>query len=187
MLTQLYGNLLLQSDDPKMVKTLFAPEGNGNERNLVVGWVAVVGSSLCRLVPRMSQLTLGVAVAQSETRSSPPSPSYMAIYCCNQNSIWSNNQRSTDQCWGWIPKRFVPYQAPPLDPYQLSDKAQNPVPLVTRPPSPDPSGGDDMYVPDPTAGMRRQLSPNHSGNDQVTTLPPCSGFYQPNPAYQDPN
>ena len=47
----------------------------------VVGEVAVVGSSLCRLVPRMSQLTLGVAVAQSETRSppsaarsSPPSP-----------------------------------------------------------------------------------------------------------------
>ena len=69
------------TDDPKMVKTLFAPEGNGNERNLVVGVAAVVGSSLCRLVPRMSQLTLGVAVAQSETRllplaarSSPPSP-----------------------------------------------------------------------------------------------------------------
>ena len=41
---------------------------------LVVGEAAVVGSSLCRLVPRMSQLTLGVAVAQSETRSSPPSP-----------------------------------------------------------------------------------------------------------------
>ena len=56
------------TDDPKMVKTLFAPEGNGNERNLVVGEAAVVGSSLCRLVPRMSQLTLGVAVAQS-----PPS------------------------------------------------------------------------------------------------------------------
>ena len=69
------------TDDPKVVKTLFAPEGNGNERNLVVGGVAVVGSSLCRLVPRMSQLILGVAVAQSETRSppsaarsSPPSP-----------------------------------------------------------------------------------------------------------------
>ena len=30
-----------------------------------------VGSSLCRLVPRMSQLTLGVAVAQSETCSPP--------------------------------------------------------------------------------------------------------------------
>ena len=57
------------TDDPKMVKTLFAPEGNGNERNLVVGEVAVVGSSLCRLVLRMSQLTLGVAVAQSETPS----------------------------------------------------------------------------------------------------------------------
>ena len=49
--------------------------------NSVVGEAAVVGSSLCRLVPRMSQLTLGVAVAQSETRlppsvarSSPPSP-----------------------------------------------------------------------------------------------------------------
>ena len=64
------------TDDPKMVKTLFAPEGNGNERNLVVGGAAVVGSSLCRLVPRMSQLTLGVAVAQSETCSSPPSPRY---------------------------------------------------------------------------------------------------------------
>ena len=70
------------TDDPKMVKTLFAPEGNGNERNLVVGEVAVVGLSLCRLVPQMSQLILGVAVAQSETRSpplaarsSPPSPS----------------------------------------------------------------------------------------------------------------
>ena len=65
------------TDDPKMVKTLFAPEGNGNERNLVVGESAVVGSSLCRLVPRMSQLTLGVAVAQSETRSSPPSPKFI--------------------------------------------------------------------------------------------------------------
>ena len=63
------------TDDPKMVKTLFAPEGNGNERNLVVGEAVVVGSSLCRLVPQMSQLTLGVAVAQSETCSSPPSPS----------------------------------------------------------------------------------------------------------------
>ena len=70
------------TDDPKMVKTLFAPEGNGNERNLVVGEAVVVGSSLCRLVPQMSQLTLGVAVAQLETRlppsvarSSPPSPS----------------------------------------------------------------------------------------------------------------
>ena len=69
------------TDDPKMVKTLFAPEGNGNERNLVVGEVAVVGLSLCQLVPQMSQLTLGVAVAQSETcslplaaRLSPPSP-----------------------------------------------------------------------------------------------------------------
>ena len=65
------------TDDPKMVKTLFAPEGNCNERNLVVGESAVVGSSLCRLVPRMSQLTLGVAVAQSETRSSPPSPKFI--------------------------------------------------------------------------------------------------------------
>ena len=63
------------TDDPKMVKTLFAPKGNGNERNLVVGEVAVVGSSLCRLVPRMSQLTLGVAVAQSETPS-PNSTAY---------------------------------------------------------------------------------------------------------------
>ena len=79
--TYILGNLFINSKynlplyDPKMVKTLFAPEGNGNERNLVVGEVAVVGSSLCWLVPRMSQLTLGVAVAQSETRSSPPSPS----------------------------------------------------------------------------------------------------------------
>ena len=53
------------TDDPKMVKTLFAPEGNGNERNLVVGEAVVVSLSLCRLVPRMSQLTLGVAVAPS--------------------------------------------------------------------------------------------------------------------------
>ena len=45
----------------------------------VVGEAAVVGSSLCRLVPRMSQLTLGVAVAQSETRSSPPSPKNLAL------------------------------------------------------------------------------------------------------------
>ena len=75
------------TDDPKMVKTLFVPEGNGNECNLVVGDVAVVGSSLCQLVPRMSQLTLGVAVAQSETRSppsaarsSPPSPKSFKNY-----------------------------------------------------------------------------------------------------------
>ena len=52
------------TDNPKMVKILFAPKGNGNERNLVVGEVAVVGSSLCRLVLQMSQLTLGAAVAR---------------------------------------------------------------------------------------------------------------------------
>ena len=57
------------TDDPKMVKTLFAPKGNGNECNLVVGEAAVVSSSLCQLMLRMSQLTLGVAVAQSETTS----------------------------------------------------------------------------------------------------------------------
>ena len=77
---QIFPSLCAVTDDPKMVKTLFAPEGNGNERNLVVGEAAVVGSSLCQLVLRMSQLTLGVAVAQSETRSSPPSPSLQTEY-----------------------------------------------------------------------------------------------------------
>ena len=85
------------TDDPKMVKTLFAPKGNGNERNLVVGEVAVVGSSLCRLVPRMSQLILGVAVAQSETRSppsaarsSPPSPSKDSRDSSNSSCKYNN-------------------------------------------------------------------------------------------------
>ena len=82
------------TDDPKMVKTLFAPEGNGNERNLVVGEAAVVGSSLCRLVLQMSQLILGVAVAQSETglppsaaRSSPPSPRSTGVWLLSNYSF----------------------------------------------------------------------------------------------------
>ena len=84
------------TDDPKMVKTLFAPKGNGNERNLVVGEAVVVGSSLCWLVLRMFQLTLGVAVAQSETRSppsaarsSPPSPSQRPDACALTCTAWT--------------------------------------------------------------------------------------------------
>ena len=57
-----------------------------NENSLVVGEAAVVGSSLCRLVPRMSQLTLGVAVAQSE------------LCYFNENS-WSNEQNKIATHW----------------------------------------------------------------------------------------